>query len=164
MNDDAENLLAQVNALANEHWAALEKPKDTTLVWQYCLTDPLPVSWPADKPQLVFYVFAHGIDITRPTQGEIRAKIWGKIIADENRANEFVALESRLIPEGPKAVRPLTADELKMLNTHPVELLGVQISDEVAKAIKLHYQLQLRLGNIPESLVAVHSDFFNWIK
>lgn len=63
-------LMEKIQPLANRHWQQLEKPRDSALVWQSSISDPLPLFWPMREQQLVFYLLAHAIDLRQSTGGE----------------------------------------------------------------------------------------------
>lgn len=158
-----ELLTSKITTLVEEHWPHIKKPEDSALVWQYCLSDPLPVYWPMPDQHLAFYVYARALDMRQPTAGEIIAEAWAKIITRGDAIEQWVSLQSEVIPEQHKGLRPLTASELHILNINPIDLLCAPISTENHSAIKSFYQLQLTLGNIPRAAIAHHSDFFNWL-
>jgi hypothetical protein len=166
-NLSSAQLAPRITALVAQHWPQLKQPEGSGLVWQYCLSDPLPVCWPLREARLAFYVYAHALDLHQPTAGEMIAHPWAKIITSGDAIEELVLLQSELIPATRKGVRPLSASELQILDCNPIDLLCAPTSTPTAvdnnRAIKSFYQLQLTLGNIPQTAIAHHSDFFNWL-
>lgn len=156
-------LMEKIQPLANRHWQQLEKPRDSALVWQSSISDPLPLFWPMREQQLVFYLLAHAIDLRQPTGGETIANVWAKIITRGDAVVEFTVLHNTLVPAERQGLRPLTQAELQILRIDPAALLIAPESPTAAAQLKSYYQLQLTLGNIPRDAITRHRDFFNWI-
>ncbi len=167
--DDAQVLLARVNERVRTQWEELRKPQgakpgERSFAWDFCLTDPLPASWPMTQPRLVFYAFAHGLDLRQPTGGETLGNVWAKVTTEGVEPQELVQLESALSIADRRGVRPLTGLELEALEPNPIRLLCSPLTDETAGLIRARYRLQLKLGNLPGPLRAFHPDFFGWLE
>lgn len=141
-------------------WTKLKSAnKDTPLAWQTRLTDPLADQYPA-KEKITFYAMARGLNMNQPTAGESIGPVWGQITYDiKTKTYSWQNLNRKLEASGKQGVRPLTDDELKILNLKPFDLLLESENAQNKEALKKYYELQVKLGNIPAEIAQKHSAF-----
>ena len=154
-------MIGRVQALVEDKWQTMKVARPLGMLWSARLSPPIPLEWPNKGRGLVFYAFARGLSLRDLRDGEYVGRVWSKVTVNPELGFEWVT-KTLVVTEEVVGVRPLTSQEIEVLNVDPVQLLGQQ-SAENDKKIRAFYCLNKYLGNLPQEAVVAHPAFFRWL-